>query len=420
MKIHQAWKPLIVYSIFLPLCIFINFINTDNEIFIYLFYNVFNLYLLVITFFCLPRIFPSLKKSSLILLYYITLYSQDTLFILYGYILKSWFPTFYDTNLYLRYIIFGPLSVVIIPSIIKLLQKYSNIINYFRELFNNTKFTVTAIVLLQVAYINLNYFASMYQQSIDYNFKVAFVLLIVFLITLLFLLTICAREISIKEQMRRSQDMIVQQQAHLDELEHIQKELRIIHHDYKNLISGLYIQAEEGNTEEIKHYISDKLLKIDSDVQQEIKQMNYLSQIHSIELKSLLLTKLSKIKIAKISFTLEVMNPVTQLHMDLIDFIRCTGILLDNAIEETQKQAHGQIIMVLLQESDHLTMLVKNSLQDTVDLQKLNQYGYSTKGNNRGFGLHSYLQILNKYPYITHITKAEDGFFSQALYVSNP
>jgi len=100
-------------------------------------------------------------------------------------------------------------------------------------------------------------------------------------------------------------------------------------------------------------------MKIDADVQQGIKQMNYLAQVHSIELKSLLITKLSEMNIKKIPFNLEVINPVTHINMKLMDYIRCTGILIDNAIEETQKQAHGQIILVFLQESNSLTMLVK-------------------------------------------------------------
>nr|WP_161841804.1 hypothetical protein [Enterococcus sp. JM4C] len=60
-------------------------------------------------------------------------------------------------------------------------------------------------------------------------------------------------------------------------------------------------------------------------------------------------------------------------------------------------------------------MLVKNSLVEKPLLQKIWEEGYSTKGTNRGLGLSSYQNILNRYEFVLKQTSIQNDEFIQAF-----
>lgn len=68
-----------------------------------------------------------------------------------------------------------------------------------------------------------------------------------------------------------------------------------------------------------------------------------------------------------------------------MDSLRIVGILLDNAIEATATQ--GIIDILLVPATDELTITVINTVPADFKLARLNQIGYTTKGDNHGNGL---------------------------------
>ena len=48
-----------------------------------------------------------------------------------------------------------------------------------------------------------------------------------------------------------------QQNAYIESLEKLQSEMRRFRHDYKNMMSGMYLQAKEGNMEAVQNFIQD-------------------------------------------------------------------------------------------------------------------------------------------------------------------
>ncbi|WP_337247990.1 GHKL domain-containing protein [Candidatus Enterococcus huntleyi] len=71
--------------------------------------------------------------------------------------------------------------------------------------------------------------------------------------------------------------------------------------------------------------------------------------------------------------------------------------------------------MLLLNEANELNVLVKNSLVEKPLLQKIWEEGYSTKGTNRGLGLSSYQNILNRYEFVLKQTSIQNDEFIQAF-----
>ncbi|MGY3777234.1 sensor histidine kinase [Isobaculum melis] len=224
-----------------------------------------------------------------------------------------------------------------------------------------------------------------------------------------------------KEQNNIQKTFILQQQSYLDSLEEIQQDIRSLHHDYKNILSGLYIHADEGNTEAITKYMQETMQLFDGNLNEKIKHTSQLSNIHILEMKGLILSKTAEMEQKNITFNLEVTQPIDKIEMSIHDVIRCLGILLDNAIEAIQHYEcdKRKITLALNQEADSLLLLVKNPLEEKIDMQHIWQAGFSTKGKNRGLGLHNYKNITDSYANIMRHTICNKDEFLQILEIAN-
>ena len=103
--------------------------------------------------------------------------------------------------------------------------------------------------------------------------------------------------------------------------------------------------------------------------------------------------------------------------MDLWDFTRCLGILLDNAAEAALEAETPWVEIVLLSQKDRLSLRVSNPYNGAIDPDRIWTEGFSTKGERRGLGLSSYQRILKDYPHTVASTSWANGVFVQELVV---
>lgn len=201
----------------------------------------------------------------------------------------------------------------------------------------------------------------------------------------------------------------------MNRLEAIQLDLRKIHHDYKNVATGLYAQIENGDLKAAQEFISQKMLKMDQEIQVNVQQMNQLMNIEVIELKTLIMAKIMQAEKLGVLLTIEVMLPVKTIPMEISDMLRCGGILMDNAIEAAAKEQRSQVSIVLLKDNNRLTFIVKNPISQKIDLQRIWSADYSTKGERRGLGLVNLKEIIRRYPDIWLETRVEKKEFIQMM-----
>ena len=86
------------------------------------------------------------------------------------------------------------------------------------------------------------------------------------------------------------------QQAHMALLEELQQEIRTFRHDFTNLFSGLTLQAQEGDLAGIQDFMRRTSSYFDEKLGSEIAQMDGLNNIQLYPLRSLLATKLAKMR----------------------------------------------------------------------------------------------------------------------------
>ena len=134
-------------------------------------------------------------------------------------------------------------------------------------------------------------------------------------------------------------------------------------------------------------------------------------------MRSLLLSKLAAMGDQGVDCRLEVLYPVESVGMDPWDFVRCLGVLLDNAAEAALETGTPWVETVLLAQEDALSLRVSNPYAGTVDPDRLWAEGGSTKGEGRGLGLPGYQRILAQYPNASASTSWAGGVFVQELRV---
>lgn len=248
----------------------------------------------------------------------------------------------------------------------------------------------------------------------DANYATFFFALI---IVGVFLLQFAAMYAAGQDRIKAQEETILQQQAHMALLEELQQEIRAFRHDFTNLFSGLTLQAQEGDLQSIQDFMRRTSSYFDEKLGAEIAQMDGLNNIQFYPLRSLLATKLAKMRQNHIKGVLEAMEPVTgHLRMDTDDLLRALGILLDNAIEAAPEW-NGQVRVVLLQEEKELYLAVANNYETAPDLTALMKKGYTTKGSGHGTGLFSYRRIVSRCRGCAMRTYLKDGMFVQELHI---
>lgn len=218
-------------------------------------------------------------------------------------------------------------------------------------------------------------------------------------------------------KMEAQQGVIAQQQLYEQELEAIRREVRAFRHDYKNMLAGLSQQAGAGETEALCAALSELDAGFDRRIGEKIQDSTQVGNLRIPQVRSLLLSKLTAMGERGVDCRLEVLYPVERVGMDVWDFVRCLGILLDNAAEAALETETPWVEIVLLAQGEALSLRVSNPYAGRIDPVKMWEEGWSTKGEGRGLGLFSYQRILAEHPNTAASTSWSGGVFVQELKV---
>ncbi|WP_368304896.1 GHKL domain-containing protein, partial [Mediterraneibacter gnavus] len=200
------------------------------------------------------------------------------------------------------------------------------------------------------------------------------------------------------------------------ELGSLYEEIRGFRHDFGGIIACLEPAIEKQNINEIKHIYQHVCLKMN----QRLIKADYtafnLKQIEDIAFRNVLTQKMLQAKAQKIPFYLEVSNNIPIVEVPMLDTVRLLSILLDNALEGTEKALYPQITVAIIHDTTTTSVLIQNTRESVViDKRKIWEKGYSTKGKNRGIGLSSLLDLIYKLENVDIETIIEEESFTQKL-----
>ena len=194
-------------------------------------------------------------------------------------------------------------------------------------------------------------------------------------------------------------------------------------HEFKNQLVIIKSMIEDKDKEVID-YINGILN--DNDKNKDTKWLTILTNIPLGGLKGLIYYKINEMTNKDIKVNLDVAESLNKKSLwktysnNSQDISKIIGVYIDNAIEAASESEEKVIEVQFYLENENITLCLGNTFTGEVDLTKIDNEGYSTKGNNRGYGLPLAKDLLTKH---SDILLAErtiiDNYYVQKLIIKS-
>lgn len=218
-------------------------------------------------------------------------------------------------------------------------------------------------------------------------------------------------------EVKRKNEEIKRMEEYAGYMEELYTNVRQFKHDYKNILLSLSQYIEEKDYDELEKYFRQHILPTESYIEKN-DFLYKLKNIKILPLKSVIMSKLIKAQNNGINIFIDIVEEVDRIPMDYIDCMRVFGILLDNAVEEAEASENKVVNFGIIKKSNSIVFVVENSCKENIEhLYKLTEKGFSTKGENRGIGLHNLKEIINKYDNITFNLESKDKIFTAEIWI---
>lgn len=204
-------------------------------------------------------------------------------------------------------------------------------------------------------------------------------------------------------------------------------------HQYEDMVDRQRVDNHENKNQLL--IIKNMIKKNDKDVvkyidtivkdQKEDDEALYtrVMTIPSGGLQGIIYQKMLVMKDEKILFSLDVSRDVRKIELD--DFsmednyrlCKIVGVLLDNAIEESRKIDDKRIMISLYVDNNKLVIDISNRFEGKVEVDKLDDEGYTTKGDGHGYGLSLVKKILSESDIFENERSVRRDVFKQVVRV---
>lgn len=227
--------------------------------------------------------------------------------------------------------------------------------------------------------------------------KYASLLLIMYFIIIIISVVGFLNFVKSSEQNQHQQRLIDNYKAQIASAHKINKqynEIRRERHDTRNMLLSV-----QGYIRDHKDKEAEKLLATflqNDTVEKHYGEIdNALDKIKISGLHNLIKEKAYKIVEKGIPFSFEVNAEIDELPGSEIKTARIIGILMDNAIEATFKQAKPYIQFALLKHSPEVyELVIANSIEQKLNINTALKFEHSTKEGHQGIGLSNVTQLV--------------------------
>lgn len=233
-------------------------------------------------------------------------------------------------------------------------------------------------------------------------------ILILYLLTMLF-------NLRLSNKLQHTAQDLKSLKLHNKSLKTSHDDVRAFKHDFSNIIQALGGYIVSNDMEGLKIYYS----QLFNDCQK-LNSLYSLSPdvINNPAVYSILSSKYNKADALGITVQLNIFLDLNTLYMNIYEFSRILGILMDNAIEAAC-MCDEKIINVEIRKDiirNRQLLIIENTyLEKDLDLEHIFQKGVSSKPHNTGIGLWEVRQILKKTNNLNLHTSKDDYFFKQQL-----
>ena len=314
------------------------------------------------------------------------------------------------------------------------------------NIMDKVVFSILTFIFVKLFTINLNNFTKQ-QSSVIYNlllFISVFILVFynflsinsvmesnniplyymsISVITFFFILFILIsssllKNLHIKIEVEAEKQKLEQQKKYIESLEKNNNEIRKFKHDFNNIILGLegYITSNEVDNIKLRDYFYNNIKDFNTKIELDNIVLSHLNNIKVPSIKNLLTNKIISAQNNDFKVNICVDDEIDNFYVNEMQLSRILGIFLDNSLEAGLELEHNRFIeLIILKANKTIVIQITNTFYNTdLDIYKINESGYSTKGENRGIGLSSADDIISKQNMILN-TRIEDDLFKQIL-----
>ena len=306
------------------------------------------------------------------------------------------------TNVMIAGINFGIFSIKYIKNLVNGIMKWYEKGN----VFNN-------IILVFMALMTVFFFA--YQNYNENISKSDFVMTIIFFVGIVLIMFSLFKEKTDNIKMSSEYDnMLKYVKTYEDVIEEKSKE----QHEYKNqliLIREMIQDKDPNVVEEI-----NKRLKI-KDTGKDQKWLEELKNIPNGGLKGLLYYKIKEMIDNDINIYVNIGDEVDnkkvtkKLTDNLEDISKIICVYLDNAREAAKDTEKKYVVFEMKYEKKILTASISNTYKGELEIESIDNAGFSTKNRGTGYGLSLVKDILKKHPEMESVKEMNGMYFVQTV-----
>lgn len=254
--------------------------------------------------------------------------------------------------------------------------------------------------------------ATLHQQYGYVSYIAAFVLFFVLLLIVLIGLHLTKERMLEEQQERLDKELL----HYVGKLELMHDELASFRHDYINVLLALDEGVRTKNISQIERIYHDVIAPTSKLMNNQELDIVKLSRIAIPEVKSVLSVKVIAAQQQKVKVVIDIPQTMEEIAMPIIPFIRAISILVDNAIEEAVRSEDKMLQLAFFEMKECQYFVVRNSCKhEMIDLQRIYEKRYSSKEQNKGYGLFSLKRIIDKTANATLETTFAAPYFTQTL-----
>ncbi len=198
--------------------------------------------------------------------------------------------------------------------------------------------------------------------------------------------------------------------TYISSLLHANQEFRNIKHDFYNVLQtyGGYLEIEDYEGLKRYHQALFNQTKTAGDFLSLIEVLK-----SRIAIYSLFQSKAEMANKAGITYSINMMCDISNIVLNDLDLCRVLSIVIDNAIEAASLSEQKQInISFEKKDKKTIVFVISNTTKDNVHINKIFDYGYTTKQKHSGVGLSQVIHILNSYEHCGYRVNYHDNQFT--------
>lgn len=297
-------------------------------------------------------------------------------------------------------------------TLIKINQKrFTLIINNSNESGGKSEILIILLILVTIALLVFKIPLSKWNLNIDFLFTM-----------FLLLCFIMAGFLMLKQNsdIQKTTSMYQKLVAYSDITNGLLEDYRVISHEQKNQLLVIRSLLDDNSPQELVDYVDGLLDKKVGFKYEWIGDLNYLPLSG---LKGLINYKLIEANSLKINTNISISKDINKSKLNNLatkqkdELYSIIGVYLDNAIQAAKESNKKEVSLEIYKEKEKIVIVIANTYNGKIEMEKLDNYGYTTKGKNHGVGLHLVKKIIENEVIYSQSRSLFEDYYVQKLII---